>query len=82
MLVELVMVSISPVPKLDPGPVSYFQFAELTGEPAAPAKPSLNTVLQPAGGPGTVVADEGWASTSATRPDPNKAVVIAAAAAM
>src|SRR5215472_1097327 len=56
------MVSISPVPKLDPGPVSYFQFADDTIEPAAPEKPSLNTVVQPEGGGGTVVARAGRAN--------------------
>jgi hypothetical protein len=64
LLVELVMVSISPVPKLEPGPVSYFQLAD-TGDPAEPAKPSLNTVENPGGGPGTVVAAAGPASVTA-----------------
>jgi hypothetical protein len=54
----------------------------LTGEPEDPAKLSLNTVVQPAGGAGTVVADEGWASTSVSRPDPNRAVTTAATAAV
>src|SRR5580658_8425017 len=48
------MVSISPVPKLEPGPVSYCQFAELGALPAGPAKLSLNSVVQPDGGGGTV----------------------------
>jgi hypothetical protein len=56
------MVSISPVPKLEPGPVSYFQFADDTGEPAAPGKASLNTVVQPDGAGGTVVAEAGRAT--------------------
>ncbi|HEX7658356.1 MAG TPA: hypothetical protein VF444_02665 [Pseudonocardiaceae bacterium] len=43
MLVEFVMVSISPVPKFDPGPVSYVQFADEGGLPAGPPKSSLNT---------------------------------------
>src|ERR1700678_2424545 len=53
LLVEFVMVSISPVPKLEPGPVSYIHW-ESTPDPAAPLKSSLNTVDQSAGGPGTV----------------------------
>src|SRR5580658_4889154 len=73
------MVSISPVPKLDPGPVSYFQFAEFTREPAAPAKLSLNTVVQPAGGPGTVVAEAGWVRTAATSASADNGVMTAAA---
>src|SRR5580658_8639921 len=48
------MVSISPVPKLEPGPVSYCQFAEFGALPAEPAKLSLNSVVQPDGGGGTV----------------------------
>jgi len=51
--VLLVIVSISPVPKLLPGPVSYFQSAPLTPVPAAPLKSSLQVVVKPAGGPGT-----------------------------
>src|SRR5579859_4468073 len=52
LLVEFVIVSISPVPKLEPGPVSYIH-CESTPEPAAPLKSSLKTVDQPDGGPGT-----------------------------
>src|SRR5689334_13278614 len=52
LLVELVIVSISPVPKLEPGPVSYIHW-EPAPEPAAPLKSSLNTVCQPDGGAGT-----------------------------
>src|SRR5215469_9441947 len=78
LFVELVMVSISPVPKLEPGPVSYFQFAELTIEPAAPAKLSLNTVVHPEGGGGTVVADAGRASPiPATKAAPRSAQMAA-----
>jgi hypothetical protein len=54
LLDELVIVSISPVPKLDPGPVSYCQ-ADDGPLPAAPLKSSLNTVDQPDGGPGTAL---------------------------
>ncbi len=54
LLVEFVMVSISPVPKLDPGPVSYFHCAPAP-EPDDPLKSSLNWVVQPAGGPGTAL---------------------------
>jgi len=54
------------VPELEPEPVSYFQLAELTGDPADPAKLSLNTVVQPAGGLGTVVAEAGCEITTAT----------------
>jgi hypothetical protein len=52
LLVELVIVSISPVPKLDPGPVSYSHW-ESAPDPAAPLKSSLKTVDQPDGAPGT-----------------------------
>jgi hypothetical protein len=52
LLVELVIVSISPVPKFDPGPVSYIH-CESAPLPEEPAKSSLNTVDQPEGGPGT-----------------------------
>src|ERR1700683_789225 len=62
---ELVMVSISPVPNLEPGPVSYFQ-ADDGALPAAPSKSSLNTVDQPAGGGGT---STGQAATRGTSPD-------------
>src|SRR5712691_2449015 len=48
------MVSISPVPKLEPGPVSYIHW-ESAPEPAAPLKSSLNTVDQPDGGAGTAL---------------------------
>ena len=54
LLDELVIVSISPVPKFDPGPVSYIQ-ADDGPLPAAPLKSSLNTVDQPDGGPGTAL---------------------------
>ncbi len=46
------MVSISPVPKLDPGPVSYFHWESMP-DPDEPLKSSLKTVDQPDGGPGT-----------------------------
>src|SRR5690348_5965829 len=52
LLVEFVIVSISPVPKLEPGPVSYIHW-EPAPEPAAPLKSSLKMVDQPDGGPGT-----------------------------
>jgi hypothetical protein len=74
LFVELVIVSISPVPKLEPGPVSYFQLAELTGDPAAPAKLSLNTVVQPAGGLGTVVAEAGCVINAAATSTPPKSI--------
>src|SRR5690242_21227922 len=74
LLVELVMVSISPVPKLEPGPVSYFQLAELTCDPAAPAKLSLNTVVQPDGGGGTVVAEAGCEITTAITTSPARSI--------
>jgi hypothetical protein len=58
----LVIVSISPVPKLEPGPVSYCQLADEGPLPADPAKSSENTVLQPDGGGGTVVAGDATAA--------------------
>src|SRR5215469_13443021 len=64
LLVELVIVSISPVPKLEPAPVSYIHW-ESTPDPAAPLKSSLNTVDQPDGGPGTAARAEA-AGTVAT----------------
>src|SRR5262245_18381085 len=60
LLVELFIVSISPVPKLDPGPVSYCH-CEPAPEPADPLKSSLNWVVQPDGGPGTAPGAAGWA---------------------
>src|SRR6201999_3165456 len=52
LLVELVMVSISPVPKFEPGPVSYIHWESIP-DPELPLKSSLKTVDQPEGGPGT-----------------------------
>ena len=74
MLVELVMVSISPVPKLEPGPVSYCQ-ADDGPVPAAPLKSSLNTVDQPEGGPGTAAG----AASAANRAPVEEAPAAAAA---
>jgi hypothetical protein len=51
LLAEFVMVSISPVPKLDPGPVSYCQLPD-GGLPAGPLKSSLKIVDHPGGGAG------------------------------
>jgi hypothetical protein len=51
--VLLVIVSISPVPKLLPGPVSYFQVPVFRPVPPAPVKSSLQVVVKPAGGAGT-----------------------------
>src|SRR4051812_31692830 len=51
--VLFVIVSISPVPKLLPGPVSYCQVPVGTPVPAAPVKSSLQVAVQPAGGLGT-----------------------------
>src|ERR1700761_1839000 len=53
LLDELVDVSISPVPKFDPGPVSYIHWPP-GPLPEAPEKLSLKTVLHPDGGAGTV----------------------------
>src|SRR5580698_4333756 len=53
LLVELVMVSISPVPKVEPAPVSYIHW-ESAPEPEEPVKSSLKIVDQPDGAPGTV----------------------------
>src|SRR3984885_6174439 len=52
LLVELVIVSISPVPKLEPGPVSYIHWESMP-DPDPPPKSSLKTVDQPDGGAGT-----------------------------
>src|ERR1700678_4080492 len=53
LLVEFVIVSISPVPKLEPAPVSYIHCGSIP-DPAAPLKSSLKVVDQPEGAPGTV----------------------------
>ena len=50
---EFVIVSISPVPKLEPGPVSYIQLDD-GPLPEDPLKSSLNWVDHPDGGAGTV----------------------------
>jgi len=74
LLVELVIVSISPVPKLDPGPVSYIHWESMP-DPAEPLKSSLKTVDQPDGGPGT-------ASGAAFKADAAGATVLASAGAV
>src|SRR5690348_6837101 len=76
LLVELVIVSISPVPKLEPGPVSYIHW-ESAPEPAAPLKSSLNMVDQPDGGPGTAA---GAASAPRAAAEASPACAAAAAA--
>src|SRR5690242_16399750 len=53
--VLLVIVSISPVPNVEPGPVSYFQ-ALSTPVPAAPLKSSLQVKVHPVGGAGAAAA--------------------------
>src|SRR3954463_3953979 len=58
-----VMVSISPVPKLLPGPVSYFQAAVSTPDPAAPLNSSLQVRVKPAGGAGAAA----WAGAEPAR---------------
>src|ERR1700732_3966679 len=52
LFVELVMVSISPVPKLEPGPVSYCQLDD-GALCAGPVKSAPNPADQPGGGAGT-----------------------------
>src|SRR6185312_3494307 len=69
--VEFVIVSISPVPKVEPAPVSYIQLDVLTPVPEVPAKSSLNTVVQPEGGAGT--AAEAAVVLSTVRPSPARA---------
>src|SRR6202167_2714662 len=73
LLDEFVMVSISPVPKLEPGPVSYIQLDD-GALPAAPLKSSLKTVDHPDGGPGTAAgaaatADAAVAATAEAAAD-------------
>src|SRR3954452_8397926 len=58
-----VMVSISPVPKLLPGPVSYFQAPASTPDPAAPLNSSLQVRVKPAGGAGAAA----WAGAEPAR---------------
>src|SRR5690242_14671465 len=60
--VLLVMVSISPVPKLLPGPVSYFQVPVFTPVPEAPLNSSLQVRVKPAGGAGAAAATAGAAA--------------------
>src|SRR5690349_3755071 len=60
--VLFVMVSISPVPKLLPGPVSYFQVPVFTPVPDAPLNSSLQVRLKPAGGAGAAAATAGAAA--------------------
>ena len=74
LLDEFVMVSISPVPKLEPGPVSYCH-ADDGPLPAPPLKSSLNTVDQPEGGPGTAAG----AASAANRAPVAEAPTAAAA---
>jgi len=67
--VLFVMFSISPVPKLRPGPVSYFHTVVSTPVFAAPVKSSLQNSVNPVGGAGMPVgavalAVLGIASTS------------------
>src|SRR3984957_16626148 len=54
--VEVVIVSISPVPKLEPAPVSYIHWESMP-DPDDPLKSSLKTVDQPDGAPGTAAGD-------------------------
>src|SRR5216684_6905704 len=71
------MVSISPVPKLEPGPVSYCQLDD-GAVCAGPLKSSLNTVDQPGGGAGTAA---GKAAARAVAAREAAAGVVAAATA-
>jgi hypothetical protein len=64
--VLLVIVSISPVPNVLPAPVSYFQFESMP-VPEAPLKSSLQVVVKPAGGAGTVSGDTAAACAAAGR---------------
>jgi hypothetical protein len=75
--VELVMVSAPLLPKSEPGPVSYVQFAEEGALPAGPSKLSLNWVLHPEGGGGTVtaLAAVGKAAKTAIRPTETSAAL-------
>src|SRR5215471_10695066 len=83
LLVELVIVSISPVPKFDPGPVSYIHW-EPTPDPDPPLKSSLKTVDQPDGGPGTAAgaARRAGAAGTAGAARADAAGTVAAARAM
>src|SRR6188472_1485877 len=65
LLVELVMVSISPVPKM-PVPVLYFHTAGSTPLPAAPLKVSVQTFVQPGppGPPGPPACPAGGAAAA------------------
>src|SRR6185312_13096565 len=81
--VLLVIVSISPVPKLLPGPVSYFQVPVLTPVPDAPVKSSAHVWVKPAGGAGSAAAAAVLVSAAcaATVTARSPAVVAAVAAA-
>src|ERR1035437_9656935 len=60
------MVSISPVPKVLPAPVSYFHADVFTPVLAAPVKSSLHVSVKPAGGAPTVAATCRGVPTSPT----------------
>src|SRR4051812_41282896 len=81
--VLFVIVSISPVPKVLPGPVSYFHTPVFTPVLAAALNSSLQVRVKPAGGAGTAAAasvlpDE---PAYATAVMPARATVAAAAKA-
>ena len=72
------MVSISPVPKLEPGPVSYCQ-ADDGPLPELPLKSSLKIVDQPEGGPGTASGAATAVSRAARAADTGAAAAAGAA---
>jgi hypothetical protein len=78
----LVIVSCSPVPKLTPGPVSYFQLVALGAVPDVPSKSSRQRSENPAGGAAVTSAGEPAAALAdAAPPDGVEAVDPQAAAA-
>src|SRR3954462_493172 len=64
----LVIVSISPVPKVLPGPVSYFQAPVSTPVPAAPVKSSLQVSEKPAGGAAPAATAAAWGAAAPVSP--------------
>ena len=81
LLVEIVIVSISPVPKLDPAPVSYIHWESMP-DPAEPLKSSLKTVDQPDGAPGTASGAATAAGAAGAATAAEAAGTVAAANAM
>jgi hypothetical protein len=75
----LVIVSCSPVPKLTPGPVSYFQLVALGAVPDVPSKSSRQRSENPAGGAAVTSAGEPAVAPAVTSADEPAAALADAA---